>query len=578
METWTFLLQKRNDTSWLPLDAPTAEILTGSYRLAAHSNLAGRAIALHILYRPPAYSTYPPLDQRLTKRVNGEGLLIVLPYTQFTPGLWEVTCRLADRPDCWSAALRLEVVSASGELEPLGPPDLTQDLSDSALAAALGVVHLEEQAAAEVAAAFTPPPLRALLSLDQAQFLVERRGTLTVTGVAAVPGEVELVLRDPQTLEVKIRYRQPIFPGEGPLPFALTVQLPPTGDSQVLVGTVSLYPVGPLTPLQAAARTEQAIALTLQPDRLPFVPRELRPESPPPAEPHPEPTLKKSPPKPIELPRFAPPEPEYAFEEPAPVVVPPPPPAQPPSDRFWGKLQQISQTDAEQELNELAALCQSEALATEVLYTEAVPVSLSSPLPPEPATASAPPQVLSSPPPEPVTTSPPLQVLAPPPPEPASPPADWEADLEELIQQNQDLLAPLRELLAEETAPEPSAPLRPPERRDLPVPTLTVPATEVVAGLPLTIALHLPQSEPRPFAKLWVKDCQTRTVVDGPRWLADFKRRGPELWEATTQITLPLGLLEVAFEAIAVDLETQQESRKTSVVKPVIPPTLEPLA
>jgi hypothetical protein len=34
----------------------------------------------------------------------------------------------------------------------------------------------------------------------------------------------------------------------------------------------------------------------------------------------------------------------------------------------------------------------------------------------------------------------------------------------------------------------------------------------------------------------------------------------------------------VAFEAIAVDLETQQESRKTSVVKPVIPPTLEPLA
>jgi hypothetical protein len=148
-----------------------------------------------------------------------------------------------------------------------------------------------------------------------------------------------------------------------------------------------------------------------------------------------------------------------------------------------------------------------------------------------------------------------------------------------LIQQNKDLLAPLRELLAEETAPEtsPVAPSRPPDRRILPVPILTVPATEVVAGLPLTIALHLPQSEPRPFVKLWVKDCQTRTVVDGPRWLADFKRRGPELWEATTQITLPLGLLEVVFEAIAIDLETQQESRKTSVVKPVIPPTLEPL-
>ncbi|MGQ9865226.1 MAG: hypothetical protein ACUVSQ_02920 [Pseudanabaenaceae cyanobacterium] len=555
METWTFLLQKRNDTSWLPLDAPTAEILTGSYRLAAHSSLAGRAIALHILYRPPAYSTYAPLDQRLTKRVNSEGLLIVLPYTQFTPGLWEVTCRLADRPDRWSATLRLEVVAANGELAPLAAeagkpttaplPDLTQDLSDSALAAALGVVHLEEQAAAEVAAAFTPPPVRALLSLDQAQFLVERRGTLTVTGVAAVPGEVELVLRDPQTLAVKIRYRQPIFPGEGPLPFALTIHLPPTGDSQVLVGTVTLYPAGPLTPIQAAARTEQAIALTLQPDRRNLGLHELSAKavSPKPVEPKPSP-------KPIELPRFAPPEPEYAFEEPTPVVAPPPPiPEQPASDRFWGKLQQISQPDPEEELNELASLCQPEVLPTEILYTEAVPESP----PPDPPTASP---------------SPPV----------SAPAADWEADLEELIQQNQDLLAPLRELLAEETVPETRPTPPPPEPRTLPVPTLTVPATEVVAGLPLTITLHLPQSEPRPFVKLWVKDCQTRTVIDGPRWLADFKRRGPDLWEATTPITLPLGLMEVVFEAIAIDLETQQESRKTSVVKPVIPPTLEPLA
>ncbi|NJK59855.1 MAG: hypothetical protein HC918_05830 [Oscillatoriales cyanobacterium SM2_1_8] len=60
METWTFLLQKRNDTSWLPLDAPTAEILTGSYRLASHSSLADRAIALHIVYRRRRPAPTPP--------------------------------------------------------------------------------------------------------------------------------------------------------------------------------------------------------------------------------------------------------------------------------------------------------------------------------------------------------------------------------------------------------------------------------------------------------------------------------------------------------------------------------------
>ncbi|NJK59856.1 MAG: hypothetical protein HC918_05835, partial [Oscillatoriales cyanobacterium SM2_1_8] len=158
-------------------------------------------------------------------------------------------------------------------------------------------MHLEEGAAAEVAAAFIPPTLstRALLSLERAQFLVERRGTLTVNGVAAVAGETELVLRDPQTMEVKLRYRQPVAPGEGPIPFALTVNLPPIGDSQVLVGTVTLYPAVPLTPVQAAARTEQAIALTLQPDSPPMRLLERRPEPPP----RPAPT-----PKSVELPRF----------------------------------------------------------------------------------------------------------------------------------------------------------------------------------------------------------------------------------------------------------------------------------
>jgi hypothetical protein len=107
------------------------------------------------------------------------------------------------------------------------------------------------------------------------------------------------------------------------------------------------------------------------------------------------------------------------------------------------------------------------------------------------------------------------------------------------------------------------------------VPILIIPSGELVAGVPIPATVRLPATGTKLIVKLWLKDCQTRTVVDGPRWLLDFNPSlEGEYTEAVTQITLPLGSIEVSFEAIAIDMQTQRESHKARVVRSATPPNL----
>jgi hypothetical protein len=64
MESWEFLLQKRGDKSWLPLEVPTVEILEGQYRLAAKSSFIETLIGIQIRYSPSADVGYQPLQQK----------------------------------------------------------------------------------------------------------------------------------------------------------------------------------------------------------------------------------------------------------------------------------------------------------------------------------------------------------------------------------------------------------------------------------------------------------------------------------------------------------------------------------
>ncbi|AFY64833.1 hypothetical protein [Geitlerinema sp. PCC 7407] len=108
----------------------------------------------------------------------------------------------------------------------------------------------------------------------------------------------------------------------------------------------------------------------------------------------------------------------------------------------------------------------------------------------------------------------------------------------------------------------------------IPAPELLVPAGELTAGRPVTIQAKLPQAPTRLYVKLWATDRQTRSLLDGPRWLIDWTPDGLGNLLGSTQLTIPFGCLELQIEAIAVDVQTQRESRKTIIDRMVIPPDL----
>jgi hypothetical protein len=117
MDNWEFLLQRKGDKSWLPLESSTVEILEGPYRLAARSEFANTMIAIAIAYQPSADTNYHPNQQKISKRVSPDGLLIVMPYTHFTPGNWQISCQMGDvrSPASQKAIVKFDVQAVSAE-------------------------------------------------------------------------------------------------------------------------------------------------------------------------------------------------------------------------------------------------------------------------------------------------------------------------------------------------------------------------------------------------------------------------------------------------------------------------------
>jgi hypothetical protein len=161
---------------------------------------------------------------------------------------------------------------------------------------------------------------------------------------------------------------------------------------------------------------------------------------------------------------------------------------------------------------------------------------------------------------------------------------DWTA--QEIVVDDEDLLAPENPVVHHDASgmvyptvllgSQPRSSLRDPRQLDslLPAPTLLIPANELASGEPVTVRIKLPPHPARLCIKLWVQDRQSRSLLDGPRWLVDLLPDGAGKLEAMTQLTVPFGRVEIRFEAIAVDLDSQRESHKVVVDCVVVPPDL----
>ncbi|MBD0336220.1 MAG: hypothetical protein ICV62_12080 [Cyanobacteria bacterium Co-bin13] len=109
-----------------------------------------------------------------------------------------------------------------------------------------------------------------------------------------------------------------------------------------------------------------------------------------------------------------------------------------------------------------------------------------------------------------------------------------------------------------------------------PPPLLEVPEGELRSGERVSVRLRIPYYPNRLYLKVWITDPQTRTLADEPRQITNLTPDGQGNLEGSLQLMVPMGCLEAWFEAIAVDMVTQQESYKTSISRAVIPPEVGP--
>ena len=109
---------------------------------------------------------------------------------------------------------------------------------------------------------------------------------------------------------------------------------------------------------------------------------------------------------------------------------------------------------------------------------------------------------------------------------------------------------------------------------EIPVPQLSLPEGDLISGTSLPITVRLPSYPKRLAVKVWVTDIQSRSLADRPRWLMNWTPAGNGEQTALLNLQVPHGSLEAQFEAIAIDLTTQRESYKTTLVRTIIPPNL----
>jgi hypothetical protein len=122
MAHWEFLLQKEGDRAWLPLDTPDVEILEGRYRIVARSHHTSTAAEIRIAHLSTLEQPPRRRVQKRAGRTNADGLIVILPYTQFNAGLWEVQCASVDpmsdlTGNSWKYGVQLHVLLRESEGE-----------------------------------------------------------------------------------------------------------------------------------------------------------------------------------------------------------------------------------------------------------------------------------------------------------------------------------------------------------------------------------------------------------------------------------------------------------------------------
>ena len=267
MKYWEFLIQKEGDINWLPLETHQVQILEGRYCVVAHTDRTNTPTDIQV-------SQLGTTDLSPTKRVrtgisqtDANGLVIVVPYMNFQPGRWELTCRHCkpiDDLDDWQYSLQIQVLSPT---EVNRSSDWPSDWPSDWLTAANAKKAVDETL-------YTSSDTKKEayeISLRQQAFLAQDDQPITISGqvrslsnlsVDRSKSQLWLRLREPNTAQVLIEAYRLVNLARLPADFEITFQLPTCLPSRIILGEVYLHSASPKTKTSGTRLSTIAFTIT----------------------------------------------------------------------------------------------------------------------------------------------------------------------------------------------------------------------------------------------------------------------------------------------------------------------------
>ncbi|MDC0833004.1 hypothetical protein CKA32_006033 [Geitlerinema sp. FC II] len=591
MQDWEFLIQREGERVWRPLPSDGKAIATGRYRIVAKTTFKNAIAEIRVLYTPPTASQLretPSSDSqqcdRCVRQTEEDGSLLVLSPTELLPGRWELSCAApvtVERPEPTRRAT--VCLHVDGETA-IASPDADAPTDDLA--------PLPERSALP-----TRSP-RLHLTLAREALTVKSGEPLAISGeIARIDGSTEesairglhlrIRLREPQSLRVVATVQRLLSSQTLPLSFSCEMEIPETCTSRLILGEVLLCDAVP------NVLSKQSFTVTARLDALleaiagGQLDRSILQRSAIAPEPYRSPKRASAPPPPpldAKTAEALPPQLSDTASKSAKGIDLPSfgnaPPSQESSDRHAPAKSSMEAA------NNPFGTFDSEPTAEPTAADVPEPSSAPSPNP-------SPPQL------SPVDRA--FQAL--------DLPNRFASRLNDLARDDElsawlasrsdrrsnpfdfgDETAELSQWEAQEVVVDDDFGLALPEvdRSEdsgeavleaplLPTPELEIPSGDLTVGRPVVVRVRLPEPSAGMVVKLWIRDLQNQTLIDGPRWLTDFFLLGNGQQESSVQLSIPRGGLDVQFEAIAVDVDTERESYKATVSRRVLPsgsPTL----
>ncbi len=250
---WDFLIQLEGECKWQPLKDAKNSLSEGRYRLVLHSNLKKTNIQVSISYKN-LQGKSQSVKQHLGK-TNERGLMMLLPYTDLQPGLWQVTCSscpVAQANEAvWQQTMQLDILAKESKPKEIVNQYLTQL---EALIKQEIEPYLEKHSAQSLVRAKLLPDLQ--IVLNQTSFFSLQGEVVPIFGHIEMRDtqfpylilsdfKIRYEIQDIQTGQMLFNWEQAISIEQLPFAFQYFLELPTNLEQTTFRGEVILETVTP---------------------------------------------------------------------------------------------------------------------------------------------------------------------------------------------------------------------------------------------------------------------------------------------------------------------------------------------